>query len=241
MSVTDVTQTFQDIQSNWLAGSLVVLYYLILYWPRLKEGFGIGKKVNLDRLEKQYKILQLKEQKQKSSVDNERLKALEKETWLEFESLDKTGKAKKLAFTEGQKFIAIPLLITTLLMAISALIEADTTELSTNILVDAFIFALLIILAFWGIPKLANAKPGTGRTAAFIVFWWFVFYIFFYIFGFILNSLIFPSATEINVFFTSESASAFYFASAFFISLILGFLNKLPKMNQTNNAPDKLE
>lgn len=239
MSVAEVAQAFQDIQSNWLAGSLVVFYYLLIYWPRLKEGFGIGKRVNLDRLEKQYKILQLKieieEQKQKSSIDKERLQELERETWLELEALDKTGKDKKLAFTQGQKFAAIPLIILTVILSISEILQS-TPEETTYVVIGAIFVILLIIIAFWGMPKLVHAKPSIGRTTGFIIFWWFTFYILIYFSGFFLDAVLFAYTNPEVELFSSDDAASFYFGLALIISFILGLMNKLPRMNQ-NEQP----
>ncbi|MCU7940954.1 MAG: hypothetical protein KZQ74_01535 [gamma proteobacterium symbiont of Bathyaustriella thionipta] len=85
MEVQDVVKTIEDLQTNMFAGSVLLLYYLVVYWQRIKDGLGLfsDKKYNLDRVEKNFQLLKLRieiEQiKKDSGLDSELLEQLEQE------------------------------------------------------------------------------------------------------------------------------------------------------------------
>jgi uncharacterized membrane protein (DUF106 family) len=237
MSVTEVMQTFNDIKSNWLAGSFIVFYYALIYWPRLKEGLSLGKKprVNLDRVEQRYKILKLKieieDMKEASSIPEERLLALEKEVLLEART-DKE-KLKKKGFNTVQKFVAIPLIIFTFLIAIPELMQGENPEAVVDTLLGGVLVVGLIVVAFWGIPKLIKSPPNAMRTTGFILFWSITFFVALYFLSSIIDSVILSAVMSQEVKILSHSDNGgLYLLGSLVVAITLGVMGKLPKMQE---------
>ena len=226
MEVQDVVKTIEDLQTNMFAGIVLLLYYLIIYWPRIKDGLGLfsDKKYNLDRVEKNFQLLKLRieiEQiKKNSDLEPELLEQLEQEM------RDRLEKKKSASFTGAQKFLGIPLIIFMTLLTFMELqaIEPETLNTEIDILSGAVFSIIIIIIGFWGIPVLKKQKKGWLRKTSFIAYWTFAFYIISYF-------LIFIFATNVlDIEQLTESTTGIIFLSSLGCSLLLGFFGRLPFM-----------
>jgi hypothetical protein len=85
MDAQEVVQVVENLQKNVLVGILVLIYYLIVYWQRIKDGLGLShdKRNNLDRIVKSYQLLKLRLEiekiKKDSGLDRALLERLELE------------------------------------------------------------------------------------------------------------------------------------------------------------------
>lgn len=228
MNIQEVTKFVENFQGNALAGTIFILYYLIVYWSKIKDGLGLsfGRKINLDQIEKNYQLLKLRieiEQIKKSSDLDPVL--LEK---LELEMLERQEDKKGKAFTPVQKFIAIPLLMLTIMLVLN---DLQSDNKNPNITAMDTIFggvfvAITTIVGFWGIPVLQKTKNNFLRKTGFIIFWTFGFYWIAYA----LMHILVKSVSDAEG--LPDSAAGYIFLLSIIISLILGFLNRLPFIRQ---------
>jgi hypothetical protein len=61
MDLQETLKIVENIKSNVAAGAVVALYYLIVYWPRIKDGLGLSRKKEIDfgRIEKNHQLFKL--------------------------------------------------------------------------------------------------------------------------------------------------------------------------------------
>lgn len=226
MDAQELIKTIDNPQSNASAGLIVILYYLIVYWPRIKDGLGLSRnqQPNLDHIEKNYQLLKLRielEQiKKDSGLDHQLLEKLEQEMQARLEV------KKHRAFTAVQKFIAIPLMIVFFILSFLELqaLNENSTSTALDILVGTVFCITIIIIGFWGIPLLQKQKSHWLRKVGFIVFWTFAFYI-----AGLFPLYIYANTLLDNRQFADDSVG-YIFAISVISSLFLGVLNKLPFM-----------
>ena len=225
MDAQEVVKVVEDLQTNATAGIVVLIYYLIVYWQRIKDGLGLSRnnKNDLNKLEKSYQLLKLRIEiekiKKDSGLDSTLLEQFERETQVSLE--DK----KVTPFTNVQKFLAIPLII---LVVVQSGFELQMIDQNSgtffDILSGSVFIITMIIVGFWGIPILKNQKEGWIRKTGFIAFWTFGFYILSYISIFIFSRIV----LEIEV--LADTTLGLIILFSFFASLVLGILGKLPLM-----------
>ncbi len=237
MEIQDAFKAVESFQGNVSAGIVVALYYLIVYWPKIKDGLGLsrGRKYDLNKVEKNYQLLKLRieieELKKRSNLDEDLLERLETEMQARLEG----GKGK--AFTSAQKFIAIPLIILVTILTAMEMQGAGQEGANSHIdiLSGAAFTITTTIVGFWGLPILQSFKKGWIRKTGFIVFWSIAFYIIAYFAIYIFSTAILGSEEFIN------SVIGLIFIASTIISVILGLCGKLPCMNTkaTTDAPEK--
>jgi|GEM_PF-2058018 len=235
MEVQEIIKTVENLQANVSTGIIVIFYYLVVYWPRIKDGLGLtrNRKVDLDRVEKNFQLLKLRIEieklKKDSGLDSELLERLEQEMQ------SRLGRQKDKPFTNAQKFVAIPLIILVILQSLlelQALTPASPNS-ATDILTGTVFILTVIIVGFWGIPVLQKLQSRGLRKTGFIMFWTFGFYIPAYFLIFIFVKL--NSGTEQ----LSGSTLGAIFLSALAASVILGIMGRLPFMRiAPENPPD---
>lgn len=226
MDAQEVIKVVEDLQTNAAAGIVVLIYYLIVYWQRIKDGLGLSRnnKKDLDKLERSYQLLKLRIEiekiKKDSDLDSTLLEQFERETQASLE--DKKAKP----FTNVQKFLAIPLIILVVIQSGYELQAIDQTSGDTgfDILSGTVFVITMIIVGFWGIPILKNQKEGWLKKTGFIAFWTFGFYILSYILIFVFSS----NVLEIEE--LTDTTIGLILLFSFLGSLFLGFLGKLPFM-----------
>ncbi len=228
MEVQEVVKAVENLQANVSAGIVVILYYLIVYWPRIKDGLGLSRsrKYDLDRVEKNYLLLKLRIEiekiKKDSGLDSELLEKLE----LEMQS--RLEEKKGTPFTNLQKFVAIPLVILVILQSFLEIhaIDKGSANTVTSILSGAVFIITTVIVGFWGIPVLKKQQKGWLRKAGFIAFWTFGFYIIVYVLIFVYASLV------LDVEQLADATLGLIFLSSLVCSLILGMMGRLPFMRR---------
>lgn len=235
MEVQEIIKTVENLQANVSTGIIVIFYYLVVYWPRIKDGLGLtrNRKVDLDRVEKNFQLLKLRIEieklKKDSGLDSELLERLEQEMQ------SRLGRQKDKPFTNAQKFVAIPLIILVILQSLlelQALTPASPNS-ATDILAGTVFILTVIIVGFWGIPVLQKLQSRGLRKTGFIMFWTFGFYIPAYFLIFIFVKL--SSGTEQ----LPGSTLGAIFLSALAASVILGIIGRLPFMRVApENPPD---
>jgi hypothetical protein len=235
MEVQEIIKTVENLQANVSTGIIVIFYYLVVYWPRIKDGLGLtrNRKVDLDRVEKNFQLLKLRIEieklKKDSGLDSELLERLEQEMQ------SRLGRQKDKPFTNAQKFVAIPLIILIILQSLlelQALTPASPNS-ATDILTGTVFILTVIIVGFWGIPVLQKLQSRGLRKTGFIMFWTFGFYIPAYFLIFIFVKL--SSGTEQ----LPGSTLGAIFLSALAASVILGIIGRLPFMRVApENPPD---
>lgn len=179
MNINDMSTFIEGFKSNAGAGLLLLGYYLLVYGKNIINGLGLFKKdVNsVANIRNQIELMSLKlelEQKKKTSgLSEQELTQLEADVMRHFAA---TGSTE---FTGKQRFIAIPLLILTTIMAGVELQALEQTPDTTSLdIVLGYIFVCtMIVVGFWGIQHLNKVKSKWGRTTGFIFYWTFVFYI----------------------------------------------------------------
>ncbi len=227
MEVQEIVKTVENLQANVSAGIVVVLYYLVVYWPRIKDGLGLSRRrqVDLDRVEKNFQLLKLRIEiekiKQDSGLDSEVLERLEKEMQ------DRLEVKKGKPFTNAQKFVAIPLVILIILQCFLELqaLDQNATNSATDILVGTVFIITIVIIGFWGIPVLQRQRAGWLRKTGFIVFWAFGFYIIAYFLIFITVKLTWDIEQ------LTDALLGMIFLTALVVSIVLGLMNRLPLMH----------
>ena len=227
MDIQDAFKAVESFQGNVSAGIVVALYYLIVYWPKIKDGLGLsrGRKYDLNKVEKNYQLLKLRieieEIKKKSNLDSDLLERLESEMQARLEG------EKGKPFSSAQKFIAIPLIILVALLTAVELQEAGQagTDSSIDILSGAIFIITITIIGFWGIPVLQSFKRGWLRKTGFICFWSFAFYIICYFSAYIAATT-FWDYEELP-----DPVISLIFLASISCCLLLGLLGKLPLMN----------
>jgi hypothetical protein len=228
MDIQETLKVVENVQENIAAGVVVIFYYMVVYWPKIKDGLGLslGRKFDFARTEKNYQLLKLRLEievlKKKSGLDSELLEKLERE--MQSRQEEKRGKA----FTPAQKFIAIPLLIFTGLLILMGLQEASqgTDSSATDVLVGGLFVALVTVIGFWGIPLLQQVQNKAIRKVGFIAFWVLGFYIMTYILFFIVVTNLF------DVDELSDAVISSLFLFSLVSSVVLGLIGKLPFMRQ---------
>ncbi len=231
MSIQEVLKFIEGFKGDAAAGFIVIIYYLIVYWPKIRDGLGLslGKKLDYDRVEKNYQLLKLKIEIEKIKKDS----GLEPELLdkLENEMLARQEIKKGKPFTPVQKFVAIPLLILTSILVLMELHspnpDTDTTDLDT--IIGGIFIAIITIVGFWGIPLLQQATNNILRKIGFIIFWMFGFYILAYMFSHIAVTAG-TDATSL-----SDTAGGYIFLASLIASITLGLLGRLPLMRQANS------
>ena len=226
MDAQEVVNVVEDLQTNASAGIVVIIYYLIVYWQRIKDGLGLSRenKNDLNRVEKSYQLLKLRIEiekiKKDSGLDSTLLEQLEQEMQASLE--DKKVKP----FTDVQKFVAIPLIILVVIQSGFELQAIDQNSGNTgfDILSGTVFVITTIIVGFWGIPILQNQKKGWLKKTSFIAFWTFGFYILSYFSIFIFSS----NVLEIEELAGTTLGLILLFS--FLCSLFLGIFEKLPFM-----------
>ena len=234
MNIQEVLKTVENFQGNVSAGIVVALYYLIVYWPRIKDGLGLSRsqKYDLDRMEKNYQLLKLRieiEQiKKNSSLDSKLLERLEYEMQASLE--EKKGKP----FTTAQKFIAIPLIIIVIILGFIELqeINQESSNTSIDVLSGGVFVITTIIVGFWGIPILQACQKGWLRKTGFIIFWTFGFYIISYFLIFVF------AKTILEIKELAGSTLRLIFLSSIVCSLIIGMMGRLPFMRLVSKKCD---
>lgn len=226
MDFQEAVKIVENIKANVTAGIVVVLYYLIVYWPKIKDGLGLSRKKEFDfeKIEKNYQLLKLRieiEQiKKNSGLDN---KLLER---LEHEILSMLKEPKNKSFTPAQKFIAIPIIIFVILLSFMEI--QGLTEESPNSVIDVLSGCVFVItttlVGFWGIPLLKNLQRGWLRTTGFIIFWSVGFYIISYFAIFIFAAIV------LNISGLDRPTLGLILLSSIVCSFILGLMGKLPFM-----------
>lgn len=225
MDAQEVVKVVEDLQTNASAGIVVLIYYLIVYWQRIKSGLGLSRdnKNDLDRMEKSYQLLKLRieieEIKKESGLDSTLLEKLEGEMQASLEY----NKGKP--FTNVQKFLAIPLLILIVIQSGFELqaIDENSGDTEIDILAGAIFVITTIIVGFWGIPILQNLKKGWLKKTGFIVFWTFGFYILSY-FSIFISSKVLGGERP------ADTTLGLILLFSFLCSLFLGIIEKLPFM-----------
>lgn len=236
----DIQEAFNAVESfrgNISAGIVVALYYLIVYWPKIKDGLGLSRsrKYDLNNVEKNYQLLKLRieieEIKQKSNLDAGLLERLEAEMQTRLEG------EKGKSFTPAQKFIAIPLIILVLLLTAMELQGFTRAEGDSfvDILSGGIFIITMTIIGFWGIPVLQSFERGWLRRAGFITYWSFGFYIIAYFIVYLMA----------RAFLDYENLPDLVLSLIFFVSIIcsviLGFLRKLPMMNPAPRQKERVD
>ncbi|SHJ04893.1 hypothetical protein SAMN02745165_01407 [Malonomonas rubra DSM 5091] len=226
MNTQDIFKAIEAFESNAIVGLIVILYYVLIYWPKIKDGLGLSRnrKYDLNRVEKNYQLLKLRieieELKQKSGLDSDLLEKLETEMQSRLQG--ERGKP----FTPAQKFVAIPLVILVVLLTVLELQGLnDSAEGSAlDILAGAAFVITVTVVGFWGIPLLQTFKRGWLRKTGFIIYWWLALYILSYFAAFLIATLIF-GYEELPM----EIISLLFLLSIA-VSLVAGFFGRLPFM-----------
>ena len=235
MSIQEVIKFIEGFKGDAAAGFIVVIYYLIVYWPKIRDGLGLslGKKLDYDRVEKNYQLLKLRIEIEKIKKDS----GLEPELLdkLENEMLARQEVKKGKPFTPVQKFVAIPLLILTIILVFMELYSpnpnAETTDVDT--IVGGVFIAIITIVGFWGIPLLQHATNNILRKIGFIIFWTFGFYILAYMFSHIAVT----AGTDATA--LSDTAGSYIFLVSIIASIGLGLTGRLPLMRQASTGSIK--
>jgi len=232
MDAQEVIKVVEDLQTNTSAGIIVLAYYLIVYWQKIKDALGLSRdnKNDLNRVEKSYQILKLRIEiekiKKDSDLDNALLAQLEQEMQASLE--DK----KVEPFTNVQKFVAIPLIILVVIQSGFELqaIDQHSGDTGFDILSGTLFVITMIIIGFWGIPILQNQKKGRLRKIGFIAFWTIIFYILSYFSSIIFSSFI-SDTEEI-----SGTTLSLILLFSLLCSLFLGIFEKLPFMLKNSST-----
>jgi len=234
MDVQELIKTIDNLQSNASAGLIVIFYYLVVYWSRIKDGLGLTtkqRKADLDKIEQNYHLLKLRIElekiKQDSGLDKDILEILEQEMQTRMEI------KKSEPFTGLQKFVAIPIMIVFIIFGFldfQALTE-DSDSTSLDILLGELFCFTITIIGFWGIPHLQKQKSSWFKKTGFIVFWSFAFYIIGCILIYIYSNTILNDTQ-----FADDSVGIIFLISVI-CSIILGIFKKLPLMKQS--TPDE--
>lgn len=228
MNSEEVINFFQDIQENTLAGIVVIAYYLLVTWSKIRDGLGIrfSKKTAVDLLQKKHDFIKLKIDiatlKNNTNIDKE---ILEK---IEAEADEKFPEENQAKFTTTQKYIAVPLLLLVVLVSILELtsLEPDDDATTTDTLTGAIFTAIIVVVGFWGIPHLQKIGNSLNRRLGFIVYWTLGFYIIFYITIFLIARAI--DKPEL------ENSQAWVFLLALVVSILLGIFEMLPYMGRNS-------
>lgn len=228
MDVQEIIKTVENVQGNVSTGIVVLIYYLVVYWPRIKDGLGLGgrRQLNLDKIEKNYQLLKLRieieQQKKASGLDAELLDTLESE--MQSRLVEKKGKP----FSNVQKFVAIPLIIIIFLQSFLELqaLNQDSVNSAVDIVAGTIFILTVVVVGFWGIPLLQRQQGGWLRKTGFIVFWVFGFYILAYVLAFV------SARIALGVEQLSDAALGALFLISFVASIVLGLFNKLPFMSK---------
>jgi hypothetical protein len=231
MDVQEIVKTVENVQGNVTTGIVIIIYYLIVYWPRIKDGLGLGsrRQVNLDKIERNYQLLKLRieieQQKKASGLDDALLDELEQE--MQSRLVDKKGKP----FSNVQKFVAIPLVIMIFLQSFLELqaLNQDSVNSAVDIVSGTIFILTVVVVGFWGIPVLQRQSSGWFRKTGFIVFWVFGFYILAYVLVFIMGRIIFQIEQ------LSDVVLGLLFLMAIASSIVLGIFNKLPFMGGSSS------
>lgn len=226
MDVQEIIKTAEEIKGNVFVGIVIVLYYLIVYWPKIKDGLGISrnKKLDFEKIEKNYHLwklrIEIEQLKKNSGLDIDLLERLEDEM------LTRQGEFRHKSFTSAQKFFAIPLIIFIVLLTLIELqgINQASEGSIINTLSGSVFVITTIIVGFWGIPVLQSLKQSWIRKTGFVIFWAFGFYILLYFCVYIIFRVVLKLDSVDNT--TLGIVLLFSIIS----SLILGIINRLPFM-----------
>ncbi len=226
MSIQEILLFIESFKGNTVAGVIVILYYLIVYWPKIRDGLGLslGKPLDYDRIEKNYQLLKLRieiEKLKKESGLNESTLST-----LEAEMLSRQEIKKGKAFTQTQKFVAVPLLILTVILVIMGIQSPDTnsTENTLSTISGGLLIATITVVGFWGIPHLQQANKSVLRFVAFAAFWAISFYVIAYL---IFSAVEFTLTGKTTV---SDALQGYTFLTTTIVSIIMGKKEKLPFM-----------
>ncbi|MBD1388987.1 hypothetical protein IC617_06055 [Neiella sp. HB171785] len=232
MEPSEVTTLIDTFKSNAGAGILLLLYYLVLYGGRLIEGLGLNRNKGnragdiKTRLEVMQLKIELEQKKRESGLSAETLAAIEAET------LEQLGPKSGHQFNNKQKFIAIPLLLLLVIMAVSEIRDTQTNgEDPFDTIIGFVFFAIVIVVGFWGIEHLQKVKSRRARAAGFIAYWTFGLFIALAVVAAILEM-------AFGWLLTSEDYGGIYLLLAFVISLILGLMKRLPGMRAAESVSD---
>jgi len=226
MDVQEALNIVENIKGDVTAGIVIALYYLIVYWQKIKDGLGLSrrKEFNFEKIEKNYQLLKLRieieQLKKKSGLDNNLLERLEHEMQSRLEE------AKHKAFTPAQKFIAIPLIIVVIILSLTELqgVSEESANTAIDILSGALFVITTTIVGFWGIPILQTIQKSWQRKIGFIIFWSIGFYIISYFLVFIF------AATVLNIQGLATFTLCVILLCSIVCSLALGIIEKLPFM-----------
>lgn len=226
MDAQEIFQVVENLQKNITVGIVVVIYYLIVYWQRIKDGLGLSrdKKRDLDKVEKSYQLLKLRIEiekiKKESGLDQALLEKLEQEMQA---GLEDKGKS----FTNIQKFLAIPLIILVVMQGVWEIqaIDQDTGNTELDVIFGMVFVVTTIIVGFWGIPVLQRQQKGWLRKTGFTAFWTIGFYILVYILVFLIYKFIYGTEQ------VPGTTLGLIFLISLVCSIFLGYFGKLPFMN----------
>ncbi|NQZ30802.1 MAG: hypothetical protein HRU06_05985 [Oceanospirillaceae bacterium] len=212
-------------ETNPLIIVVLILYYVLINWSKLKDGLGLSKdnRTNLAKIEQNYNLLKLRieieQLKKNSGLDNDLLLTLDQEM------NDRLDNITNKAYTPSQKFIAIPLAF---LFTITAFLELQSTAAEIDALetlLGLVLMLVLIYIGFWGLPILQKQRQGLLKSIGFIIFWSVAFYILACTFLFTVSEMINDSELFME-----------YLGVIFIISTIcsitLGVFGKLPMSRQ---------
>lgn len=229
MEPSEISTLIDTFKANAGTGLLLLLYYLLLYGRRLIEGLGLNQNKGhratdiKNRLEVEKLKIELEQQKKECGLDAAVLERIEQET------LEQLGPRTGRQFNNKQKFIAIPILLLMGLVSFSEINDIQTAGGSSEEIIDTLLgyafISIVVIIGFWGIEHLQKLAPSGWRTAGFIGYWTFAFFI---------VAIFVASALEmlIGVVLTSEDYGGGYFLIATAISAVLGYFQRLPGMPQ---------
>ena len=233
MDAQEFTALLTAFEENAFVGFGLVIYYLVVFWSKISDGFGWfkSKRALFDSEKEYYELLQLKIETEKLKKDS----GLSEDLLKQFEDQyrQQIMPKKRPEFTGAQKYVAIPLVVFFTLLCFSEIIglskESDYSAL--DVLLGYVVFVVITIATFWGLPKLKNLESGPLRKAGFIFIWTFVFWILLAIFFEIVLSLFSRELTE------DDMASLFLFSLA--VCIIAGLLRRLPGMRHKTATTDE--